>query len=256
MKAKIAALFDSQSRQSEKLVAQLAAHQATKPEVQRQYDELDQQCIELAGKMRAALDVQSPTWISIESDLKKCRWRRDAVKNAYRRELERLQRELEELTGPPIQAFHLQALDRAAGLSSMYTFERDELFYVAEHDVRMVKVRHNQAALATAKDLIFQRIREVRALRYRTLPELQAKIAESQRQFDEFDFSTLEIVTVSEATADLMKPHAEPDHLDKAHLLLPDGSILLAGGEISMTDTAALAANYSELKKLARPSRK
>lgn len=249
------AIFDSQAKESERLVQELAKHMATWLTVKAEYDRLDGEAIELAGKARAAQDAGSPTYIAILSDLKRKRYLRDDCKTRYQLELSRIRRELDELTGPPIQKFHLDSLDRAKSVSSMYQFTRDEKFYVAERDVRMVKVSHNQQRLEAAMVLIFLRIREVRDMRYRSLSEIQAKIAESQRELDEFDFSTLEIVTVSEQTADDMRPHApEKDDNSPAGFLFGDGSKMLSGGQMVYTpqqQQAKLNQEYLALKKIA-----
>ncbi len=208
---KISDIFGSQNRESERLAGELAKHMAKMPAMQKEFDALDAECIDLALKYRAAADAQSPSAFEIEAALKRKRCDRDSVKVRFATERDRLRREIEGLTGETIRQFHLDCLERVEGLVRLYRFNRDEKYFDISNEKRSVKISHNSAALADAKQKIFAAIQQIRDMRYRPLAEIEKKISEFKKAFEGFEFDSLETVIVSEQTANDMKPH-EPDN--------------------------------------------
>jgi hypothetical protein len=228
-------LFDSQVRESERLVAALKTHEATFPSIMKEYTQIDGECITLAAQLSAARLAGSPTALNLEIKLKCRRWDRDRGKHNFRIERTRLHAELDSLTGPVIRSFHDEALAAAKNLLKLYKFERLEKRFnpTSERHMYTITVKHNSAQLERAQAMIFTRISEVRNMQYSTLSALEEKITQCRRDFENIETDTLETAEVGEQTADSMRPRpAEADRFDMAYPL-GDGSLVLSGGRIS-----------------------
>jgi len=230
---KISEYFDRQKRESAKLAEALAAHMATKDEMQLQYDAADEKCIALAAKLRACLDAGSPRAISIDAELRKLRSQRDGIRSKFFRTRDDLQRKLEGFTREPIRKFCEQNYERLAGLPALYLFERVEPSHNLDgkrlrHGVR---VTHNADALDRARDAIFAGVRAVRDMRYCNLEDVEMRIKKLRREFDDFDCSTMQIEEVSEAVAREMRPQ-EPNNTPlpmAIHVGGPGSEVLILG---------------------------
>jgi len=201
-------LFDSQERESVRLVEELEQHMAARSHMQKEYDTADERCIELARELAGLRLAESPRAMPVEVELKKARFLRDNVKYRWTHKLDKLRRELEMLTTPVITDFHLAWLEKAKQISSRYKFQRLEKKHNPFNDrlAYTVTVKHNVAALDRAKVWIFEQIAAVRALNFSTLGAIKEKIAQCELEFHGIDTDSLEIAEVSESTAADMKP--------------------------------------------------
>jgi hypothetical protein len=242
-------IFDSQARECAKLVKELAAHDATWPAVKTEYDEVDGACITLAASLNAAKTAGSPTAFAIEAELKKLRWKRDGIAAAFRRKRDKLHAAIEAFTSPLIQDFHCSALERIKGLSKLYLFERDEPVFDIFSDRKTVTIRHNGAALDSAKIQIFAAIKEIQNMRHAAVSDLREKIEKYNDQFADFDYSTMEIANVSESVARDMQP-AKPDSAPpQLGMQMPDGIIHLFAPPADATRIDSLSARLFKLEK-------
>jgi len=216
-------IFNSQAKECENLVQDLAAHEAKWPDVKAAAERVDlEECIPTAQKFSSARFAGSPTSFALEGQLKQARWKRDGIVSTFRRERDRLHDAIERLTAEPIRVFHQEGLDAMKGLSSLYQFTRDEPVYDYRRDVRMVTVRHNSQALGAARDLIMQRIHEVDDMRHSSLTALREKIAQCRTEIAEFDVTTLEVETVNETRAhDLAPKPPEASNKDVTYIFGP-----------------------------------
>jgi hypothetical protein len=183
-------LLSTKEHESAALYEELLHHEGKLPEIMRQFNELDARAVELAAKMRAAVDAGSPTWISIESDLRRARWARDAVKATHSREGDRIRRALQTINGRLIQDFHLDALQRLKDLSKHFRETQKET-YRGQNDKRYAIVQTNDQAIENARDQILKAIVTVRAMQCRSLSDLRAEIERQLQRFDGFEFDTM-----------------------------------------------------------------
>ena len=245
MKAKLAALFDSQARQSEKLVAEFEEHMKLWPDVQRQYELLDAEAIALASKLRACLDAGSPTWISVDAELRRKRWARDGVKAKFTRERDRIFIQLEHLTAPHIRKFCDDALIQAQNMMRLQQIESSEVIGSTISGIQTVRVTHNTAALVHARDTILDAIKVIRAMSHSSLPELQKQIAAYRGQFANLETDTWEISEMSQDQA--------RDLVIKEETLVPDKGFLMPDGKViklAKPDTPRIAELSGRLDKL------
>jgi hypothetical protein len=222
----ISEFFDSRKRDSAAAVEELQKHLETWPEVEAEFKRQDVDvCIPLAGKLASARLAASPTTITIEAELKRARWDRDRAKQNFSIRRAELMRMVESCTRPLIDGFHEECLARVKRLSSKYNFEILENSHDLEGRRRRqtVRVSHNAAALDAAKDRIFAGMREVRDMNLSSLAVLENRIGQLRAEFDNFDFTTLQIEEVDEDTAKSMRPQKpESDDLQSAYIIGPD----------------------------------
>jgi hypothetical protein len=203
---KIADFLNSKRRESQSLCDALAEHEATKPEVDAEYNRLDDICAPLARKVSDLSIAGSPRAFEAQAELRRAKMVRDGVRAAYGRKREDLLRQIQALTREPINKFHDRCLQLVKGLSSLYQFSRLETVRNPFNDRVLVRIRHNGAALQAAQDLILRRMREVRGLQDCPLEAVEKRIGECEREFYLIDTSTLEVEEVSESVARTMKP--------------------------------------------------
>jgi len=141
MKA-LRALFDSQSKQSEKLVQELADHEKSWPAVKAAYDERDKECVASAAQLAAARLAGSPTALSIEVELKQRRLERDRTKADFSRQRDQISVQLEAITSPEIRRFCDEALQRAKDLHKLRRVETGQTWFTPA-GAKIVTVTHN-----------------------------------------------------------------------------------------------------------------
>jgi hypothetical protein len=224
---KISEYSASQKRESEQLAKELEAHMATWPQVKTKFDEIDQQCIALAARFSAARMAASPTVLELEAELKKCRWKRDDGKTRFTIRRDELRREIEAFTREPIHKFHQECLDRVQGLSKLYKYERLEPSHNFDgRRVRYgVKISHNTAALSRMKDRIFAAIKEVNDMLHSPLADVEKRISEFCREFENFEYDSMVVEEVSEQQAADMQPGREEPASGNRGIKQPDGHI-------------------------------
>jgi hypothetical protein len=239
---KVQDYFDSKKRESARLVQELAEHMATWPAVIRQFDEIDEQeCIPLARKWNDAKAAGSPKVVALEADLKQARWRRDGLKRNFGIRRDELVRQIESFTREPISKFHLEALDLARNIAKLYRYQRLEPAHDMDGKRRRATVRitHNTDALIRAKDLIFERIKEVQGMNLSPLADVKQRIAEIRQEFFHLDTSTMQIEEIEE--------HREPDYRPTPDTGDSDKGMLLPGGGFHIHPPKADAARINNL---------
>ena len=164
--------FDSQQKESQRLVDALAAHMATWPTIEVEYNHIDAGCIELAAKLSAERLAGSPRAISTEAELIQLRRKRDEFKYLFRLKQDDLQRQIEEFTRPVISETAENWLDLARRLPEKYQFERE---YIENHNGVAVAARisTNADALQAAKNAILESRRRLMEMRHCTLAEIR-----------------------------------------------------------------------------------
>lgn len=216
-------IFDSQSRESERLVKALAELEATWPTIKGERDRIDLECIALAHELGAQRLAASPRALETETLLKRKRWDRDRDPQEYRIRRADLHQQLDNLTREPIRKFIEFCLETAKAISALYKFEKVEKLFdpTSERRPYIIRVRHNGAALDRAKEAVFKAMGEVRVMDHCTLSAIQAKIEKHRADFEDIDVSTLETIDVSPDAADMMRPRAEPDNFQTGYIIGP-----------------------------------
>jgi hypothetical protein len=224
---KVSDFFNARYRESERLVQELEAHQALWPDIMARYAMIDGECIELAAKLAAARLAQSPSQISLEADLQRKRWARDAEKHRHSNKRDELHRQIESYTGKPIRKFAEECLQRAKDLSKKYTFEILEPAHDLDGRRRRgsVKISHNWDRLTAAKERIFSGMREISEMRHSTLSALETRIKNLRAEFENFDYATLQVEEVTEIQAKDMAPPKEDSSIPQKGTLMPDGKV-------------------------------
>ena len=222
---KISELFQSQSRESERLVKELAEHESRWPEVERQYQEIDAACIVLAGKLAAARLAGSPTAFEIETDLKAARLGRDRLKHDFERERTRIHTALENLTLGEIRAFEdacLAALKSLPALSHVETLSSDGLS--GRH-----RVTHNAARLEELKESILEAKRDVRTLVHSSLPKIRERIAEWRSKWESIDTRELVEAELTDVQVGILRPPREKETDPARGIVTADGNVFVHG---------------------------
>jgi hypothetical protein len=249
---KVSEYFDSRKRESQKLVEELAQHEAGWPAVLAQYNAIDGECVTLAGKLAAARTAQSPTAYELEGQLKQVRWKRDGLKRDHQLRRDELHRAISIFTGPAIHKFRELCLQKIAGLAELYRFE--QLTSARSSDGRRlqntVKIQHNQAALNAARDKILAAMREAEAMQYFSLGDLEQCIVEFRKTFDAFDLDSLEIISVSEERLAEMKPeNRNPAGSGNVAHVFSDGSTHVFENPAASAQIARLGDRLEKLEK-------
>ncbi len=239
---KLKEYLNSQHRESEKLYKELQALEARFPEVTKQYEQLDSQCVELASRLSAAEKAGSPQGVALSAELRQLRWQRDGIKQKYSREIGELQHQLEALTQPTIQRFSERCLSRVKSLTEKYQFRRVEETQNIYTDTRTIKVQHNSGALAAARDHIFECMKVVRSMNLCPLAAIEKKISEFEREFDNFDFSEMQDENVSPSKAREMEPQSETAKIETG--------IITAGGDVLTLGESERDRQQKKLQKL------
>jgi hypothetical protein len=221
---KITEFFDSQKRESQRLVDELAAHEATSPAMMAELTELDQQCIELAARLSAEQLAQSPKAISTEADLIQLRRKRDAIKHRFTLVRDDLHRRLETITRPLIEKHADRWLELARSLPDRYHCRQQQIID-QRGNVRCYQVEHNNAALIAAKDKILAARKGIIGMLHCSISDIEKEVQAFERQYELIDFDTLEVTEVtSAAEAKKFAPEAEGGDMDRG-TQMPDGKI-------------------------------
>ncbi len=230
---KITEYLDSKKRESQKLVDELAAHQAKWPEVQAAFDRADGECIALARDFSAYSIAGSPKALVIAGTLKKKRWERDGIKNAHTIRRDELFRAIDGINAEPISAAREYLLGIVRNLLDKYDFQRLE----RTHDesgrrVRYtVKISHNGAALERCKDRIFAILGQLDSMQHSTLADIENFVKKVKGEISTFDFQTMIVEEVKpDRAAELetvMRDANSTENVVTASRM-PDGSLYIS----------------------------
>ncbi len=205
-------VFDSAIRENKRLVDELRKHEATYPEVKKEFDRLDAECISQAHDCLVAREAQSPTLVFKEGKLKQTRWQRDGVMNTFKRIRNRLIDQVTATSQEDAGQFHADTLEKIRNIASLYRFEKTEFVYNRPGDKAIrVTVKHNAAALKQFQDFMFSAIQKIASMRLGYLSDLRAQIEDYERQFALYKTSTMEAIEVSPERAAEMAPQAPRD---------------------------------------------
>ncbi len=200
--------LESEEHESERLVRELEAHEAGWPALKTEFDKIDKQCVVLAQRHLAEVYAGSPKAIETEADLKKLRWKRDGIKSAFSRKRDELLTKIQAHTRHDIDEFVIESLDRAKSLGRLYQFQRIATAQNILTDRKTVRITHNGAALESARDRIFEAMKQVRAMQNRPVAEVRARVAEFEAEFAGFRLSTMRVEEVSPRQAEEMRPES------------------------------------------------
>ncbi len=201
-------LFEVEERESARLVAELQEHKSTWPEVERQYNAIDQECVELARELMPLHFAASPLRFECEARLRGARMRRDGIRATFQRKKNELQDRIASLSREEITDFHADSLDRARHLSQSYQFRRLRSETNLWDDKTTVIVESNIDALEVARARILAGIKELREMELRPLADVRKKIQELAIEFAGFRFGEMKREEVSPRVADDMRPRS------------------------------------------------
>jgi hypothetical protein len=237
---KIKELFDSQARESSRLVHELEQHESTHGVMMVEYNRIDGECIVLAAQLNAEMAARSPKAGVTALELRSLRWRRDGPKHDHARKREDLQRQNETLTTPEIRPFCEECLNRVKRLIDARHVEREENYYTPE-GTRRIRVRHNLAALNRSKDAILAAMSFVRSMQCHSLTEIREAILRYQAEFNGLDFNTLEVEDMSPDAARDLEARQEPLKTETAYRA---GNVLV--GEAGKLDSHSQAKELND----------
>jgi hypothetical protein len=127
----------------------------------------------------------------------------------------------------------MDTLDRVQNLSKLYRYEKIESAYDDDGRKRRrtVRVSHNAAALSKAKDRYFEGIREIGAMNYCSLADVEKRIAELVLEFDAFRYNSMTVEEVTpQRNADLRPKEKEKGQaLEAIHTAGPGSDLLILG---------------------------
>jgi hypothetical protein len=192
-----------------RLHAEYAAQKSKKQEMLAAYLAADAPCLEAAAIWRIALDAQSPTVVDKAATLTQATRQRDAVKQAYQRELFRIANALEATTRAAILDETDSFRDYEKKIPEMARKHRGDS-YTTERDIpksdggirvtRMIELETNQNAQDQAHDICQAAIRALQSSNHATLAEIDKVAEQFRKQLLLVDFGKMDPIQMTEDT--------------------------------------------------------
>jgi hypothetical protein len=173
-------------REAESLAVfeELQKHEATRADMDREFDRRDKLCVDAARRLVALDYADSPMGATARMEVGVLRTGRDGFRWSWCRRRAVLQGKIEAINLPVITGFHGWVLDQTQRLQNRINTEYDS-FRPTVDGARVIRCRSNAQAVAQAKDALWSGLKAVQSLRLRPLLEVHTKINEVVRAHED-----------------------------------------------------------------------
>ncbi len=189
---------------SEQLVKKRSALEAKWPQVEAEWNKIDEQeVLPAAAKLSVALLAENPDrLISAREALKQALWKRDGVNGAYQRAVSELNGELEVLNAPVIAETIRRWHGELNALGGERVVEIDEklIDLVDDRMPKSFRLRSNLAAITEAREALLDAIRTLKEMNLRSLSEVSSFIEAIEARMQKMDLTKL--ATAAEAISE------------------------------------------------------
>jgi hypothetical protein len=207
---KISEYFISRKHENAKRVQLYRVHMAQKDAMLAEFNEIDQaRCVPLGHTLAAQRLAGSPMQFETEAQLIKARQDRDAVKYAFHRTRDAIEKEILIDTNPIINEKAEAWLELARQLPNKYCYSSEQIINRNGYPVG-VRISTNSDALSTARDLIIASRKRLLEMRLCPLTEIEEFVEKFNRQYESLDLSVLQIEELSSDQAAERRPQAQP----------------------------------------------
>jgi hypothetical protein len=241
-----------QDDRSAELAKQLAAHEATRGDMDAAYAKADARCREVGQQYVAAKVSGAADKRELREALQQLKNARDDIRRQWQAKATPIERELEGITAEPIRVFIQWCLDEVRRLpKDERQISKEVTGYGEKSGKPFVMIGTNLAAIKQVQDiLVNEGIHKVRQLSHGSLADIAAftlKVRKAAANVNLNDMVAAEVP--GELAADVTAP-PEAQHLTSAWRL-PDGGVTGAGVHDQKFEDKKMWQHYEQLKQQA-----